>query len=162
MLRRAFSLVEMLLATALLALMMGGVLMLLGGVNRDMRTMQRQPTNESSVLIELMARDIANASSVRSSDSGTVIELLGNVGIDPRTRRTDGRLARVVYRIDPRTRMHREQVYLDDSNRPQPWSGLAATGVQGVALVRESRDALRARLVLATHRGTTVRELRLR
>jgi prepilin-type N-terminal cleavage/methylation domain-containing protein len=157
--RRAFTLIEMLLATALIAVMMGGVLMLLGGVNRDIQTMRRQALPEHGVLMELISRDIANATSVQASDEGRLVQMIGNVGIDGRSLKVDGRLARVTYSIDRRHVLRREQVYLDDPSRPQPWSGLAGAGMQALTVVRGGPGERRVRLVLATDRGGVLREV---
>jgi prepilin-type N-terminal cleavage/methylation domain-containing protein len=159
--RRAFSLIEMLLATVLVAVLMGGVLMLLGGVNRDVRTMRQISPQDNSALMELISRDLSNAIAVRWDEGERWITAAGNVGIDQRTMRSDGRLARVTYRIDSRNVLHREQIYLDDSARPQPWSELAGMGIRGLTVVRESDNARRGQLVIATARGSVTCELRL-
>jgi prepilin-type N-terminal cleavage/methylation domain-containing protein len=159
--RRAFTLIEMLLATVLVAVMMGGVLMLLGGVNRDVRTMRGLTTQSNDSLIDLISHDLVNASSFRVADDGRVIQIVGNTGIERRSLRSDGRLARVVYRVEQGSVLRREQVYLDDPGRPQPWSELAGVGIDGLAVVRDSDNARRGRLVIATRQGGVVRELRL-
>ena len=93
MTRRAFSLIEMLVATVLVAVLMGGAMMLLAGVNRDVRTMSGAGRDHVDRVLDLMTRDLENAAATLTSADGRSIVLLGNVGIDRGTLAHDGRLA---------------------------------------------------------------------
>src|SRR5437762_1519029 len=102
--RRGFTLIEMLLATVLAALLMGGVLAVAAGLSRDRRRMEAHTAAEHSPLAaDLLRRDLANAVALLNSSVGASagdIEMLGYSGIDPVTLRPNGRLVRVVYHID--------------------------------------------------------------
>jgi hypothetical protein len=64
------------------------------------------------------------------SDDGQSFTLVGNDALDPQTLSPTGRMARVVYQIDPHTRaLARQQRYVDDAIRPEPWVELVAGNV---------------------------------
>ena len=164
--RRAFSLIEMLLAAALVAMLMAAVLALLGGINRDVRTMrqasQHDPGAQSAA--DLLSRDLVNAQSVTASEFriGTGVTIVGNAGIDRDTLGLDGRLVRVTYRVGPDGALRREQSYLDDPDRPQRWESLAALGISELSVVRNGDAIGRFRMTLGTTRGETiVRDVRM-
>jgi type II secretory pathway component PulJ len=160
--RDAFTLIEMLLATTLTALLMGGVLMLLGGANRDAQTLRRQAEPQLGGLFALLTQDLANATELSQSADATLVELSGNIGIDGRSLRQDGRLVRVSYQVGSGGVLQRRQVYLDAPDRPQPWSELAAINVEGLGIVSTAADPTRVRIVIATAGGTIAREVRIR
>jgi prepilin-type N-terminal cleavage/methylation domain-containing protein len=148
--RRGFTLVEMMLATVLAAMLIGGVMTVASGLSRDRRRMQERMTAQRpTVLIELLRKDLANASAVIwSSDAGTVV-LVGHGGLDPKSLTPTGRLAEVTYRVRGRgaaAALVREQRYLDDAIRPQPWREVVSVGVRDFAIAASSDDAETVRL----------------
>lgn len=131
MARRGFTLIEMLLATVLAALLLGGVLTVTAAMSKDSARTTTLPEPARSPIVRLLEWDLTNAATMQPSDDGQSLTLVGNGALDPRTMSPDGRLARVVYRIDPRIRaLTREQRYLDDDIRPEPWVELLGTGVK--------------------------------
>jgi prepilin-type N-terminal cleavage/methylation domain-containing protein len=164
--RRAFSLIEMLLAATLVAMLMAAVLALLGGVNRDMRTMRQASQHDSGAqaAADLLGRDLLNAQSVSAPDvqSGYGVTIVGNAGIDRDTLGPDGRLVRVIYRVGRDGALRREQSYLDDPDRPQRWESLAASGISELSVARNGTAGSRLRVTLGTTRGEMiVRDVRM-
>src|SRR2546423_14975592 len=135
MARRGFTLIEMLLATVLAALLLGGVLMVTAAMSRDSARAATPTEPARSPIIRLLEWDLTNAATMQPADDGQSLALVGNGALDPRTMSPDGRLARVVYRIEPRTRaLAREQRYLDDEIRPEPWVEMLGMGVKRLDL----------------------------
>jgi hypothetical protein len=138
--RVGFTLVEMLLATVLAAIMMGGVLTAASTVARDRRRMEaRQAVGHEQGLAELVRRDLANGLAIVGPVTPEGFELVGHGGIDPRTMVANQRLCRVAYRVVRRGGgragvLVREQAYLDDPIRRDPWREVVAVGVTRVGL----------------------------
>jgi prepilin-type N-terminal cleavage/methylation domain-containing protein len=143
---RGFTLVEMLIATVLAAILMGGVLAAAGALSLDRRRMEgRQAIAHSAGMMEVIRRDLANgAAMVRSSSEG--FELVGFGGIDPKTLAGDQRLVRIAYRVARGGVLVREQAYLDDPIRPQRWREVVATGVRRVVLTPLSAEVEQVRV----------------
>ena len=160
--RGAFSLIEMLLATALVAVLTAALLALLGGVNRDIRTMRSAADRDRGfeAALDLLSRDLGNALEFSRSDAQpNTIRIMGNIGIDRDTLASNGRLARVTYRVDRNAALHREQQYLDDPDRPQRWDELAAVGVSELAV--SSGSSGHVRVTLQTARQSLSRDVRM-
>src|SRR3954470_12845659 len=127
---RGFTLVEMLLATVLAAILMGGVLAVAAGLSRDRQRMEAHTAAEHSPLAaDLLRRDLANALALLNTNTAGDIDLLAYSGIDPTTLRPNGRLVRVVSHIDrpPRpTRPRRQPPRTPPGppRRPYPRTGL--------------------------------------
>ena len=131
MARRGFTLIEMLLATVLAALLLGGVLAVTAAMSKDSARAAIPSEPARSPIVRLLEWDLTNAATMQTSDDGQSLTLVGNGALDPSTLSANGRLARVVYRIDPHTRaLSREQRYLDDEIRSEPWVELLGTGVK--------------------------------
>jgi prepilin-type N-terminal cleavage/methylation domain-containing protein len=186
--RDAFSLVEMLVATALAAVLMAAVLTIAAGVSRDRRRLEvSESTPSPDVMIERIRWDLTNASAMIPSPDGLNLTLIGHGGIDRQTLRPTGRLARVAYhcrRVGSTHCLVREQAYLDDPANPNPWRDLVACDVASLRLAPLSTDAdpvdeelylraggpnrvplhvpSRAQLQLGTTSGLVIRELVLR
>src|SRR2546423_10133577 len=110
MAHRGFTLVEVLLATVLAALLLGGVLTVTAAMSRDSARAAMPTELPRSPIVQLLEWDLTNAATMQASDDGQSLTLVGNGALDPRTMSSNARLARVVYRIDPRTRaLTREQ-----------------------------------------------------
>jgi prepilin-type N-terminal cleavage/methylation domain-containing protein len=142
--RRAFTLIEMLMATALTALLLGAVLSVASALARDARRARPAlaPQNTDAAFDQLRW-DIANASSMSASRDGRELVLIGHGGIDSATMRPTGRLARVAYQSTA-AGLVRRQEYLDDPAHPQAWSELLLAGASGIAAEPASLDLERA------------------
>jgi prepilin-type N-terminal cleavage/methylation domain-containing protein len=139
---RGFTLVEMMLATVLAAMLMAGVMTVASGLSRDRRRMEARVSDDRpAVLLDLIRRDLVNATAiVRHPDRGETI-LIGHGGLDPRTMTPSARLAKVTYRAVQQGRpsvLLREQRYLDDPIRPAAWSEIVMTGVVDFRLLTDS------------------------
>lgn len=122
---RAFTLIEMLVAAVLTAVLLGGVMTVSSALARDARRTSNRMTDTGAIdaAFDLIRWDLTNASS--GADG---LALTGHGGLNRATLRPDGRLARVVYRIRAGAGLVREQRYLDDPARPEPWSDLVLAG----------------------------------
>jgi prepilin-type N-terminal cleavage/methylation domain-containing protein len=159
--RRAFTLVEILLAVTIAAVLMAAVQAVLAGVARDrQRLTGEEKLNRPSAAIELMRWDLTNARRIIPIAGGVVLE--GHGGIDRTSLTPNNRLTRVTYRVrgDAReSNLVREQQYLDDAIRPQPWEDLVLRGVQtfGVSLPANEKPP-RVSVQIVRESGTTVIE----
>ena len=134
--RAGFTLVEILLAVTIAAILMAAVLAVLSGVGRDQKRLATQDkTNRPTAAIELLRWDLTNADTITPAADGIVLE--GHGGIDASSLKPNNRLTRVTYRIRRDGRepdLVREQRYLDDPIRPQPWADLMLRGVRAVGV----------------------------
>jgi type II secretory pathway component PulJ len=171
--RCGFTLVEMLLATMLSALLLGGVLLATAAIARD-TARARASIAPASHALDLLRWDLLNAASMRANDNGTSLTLLGQCALDRRALGATGRFARVIYRVDPATRLlTREQRYLDDAIHPEPWIELVATNVSRLDISTTTNDqkpdaqgnvAIPVRITIALQRagGVVSAEVRVR
>jgi prepilin-type N-terminal cleavage/methylation domain-containing protein len=140
-----FSLIELLVATTLSAVLMGAVLMVLAGLSRDRRWIDNavtQPHMQSTM--NCIQWDLANARTMNQSPDGQSLILIGNAGIDSQSLAWTGRLTRVIYRIIPSGKtsmLVREQEYLDDPIRPEHWRELLSVGVKSVQAIPVGGDS---------------------
>jgi prepilin-type N-terminal cleavage/methylation domain-containing protein len=122
---RGFTLVEMLLAAVLTAVLLGGVMSVAAALARDARrTATRTDSAAVDVAFDLIRWDLTNAST--PTDGG--LTFTGHGALDRDTLRATGRRARVTYRVRPGAGLVREQRYLDDPVRPEPWAELVLAG----------------------------------
>ncbi len=137
--RGGFTLIELMLASTLSVLLIGGVLFALASLSRDARaSVAKDPAAELKGTLELLQWDLSNARSVSQSADHRTIVLEGHGAIAPDTLRPNGRLARVVYSCQWRGgvwRLTRGQQYLDDPARPQNWTDLAGMGVSSIEVL---------------------------
>jgi prepilin-type N-terminal cleavage/methylation domain-containing protein len=144
--RGGFTLIEMLLATTLAAILMGGVLTATAALARDRRRMEaRTAIDPSTGVMEMIRRDLANGAAIVGATTPSGFELVGFGSIDAKTFAANQRLVQVRYRV---TRsgtgagaLVREQTYLDDAIRPDRWSEVVAAGVKKMTLTALSDDA---------------------
>lgn len=141
----AFTLIEMLVATAISAVLMGAVLMILASLSRDRRRFDRavDAVNDRP-LVERLRWDLANATTLAQSLDGKTLLLTGHGGIDPATLAPNGRICRVIYRCvveDRSPLLVRDQFYLDEPVNPRPWRGLVGFGVTRLTATPASADA---------------------
>jgi prepilin-type N-terminal cleavage/methylation domain-containing protein len=141
--RRAFSLFEMLVATILAAILMGGVLWMSAALARDQQRLAARSETSIDGIVQLLRFDLANARTMTQSPDGRVLVLIGHGGLDRRTLAATNRLARVTYRIDSERggTLSRTQEYIDDRVRPQRWSELFATNVARIDAISASGDS---------------------
>src|SRR5438552_1574402 len=138
---RAFTLLEMLLATMLSVILIGGVLAMSAALARDQKRMSSRPQSNAEGIVELIQFDLANARSMTQSADGQAIIFIGHGGLDRRTFAATNRLTRVIYRVDPdHATLTRRQEYLDDPARPQKWEELVATNVARIDVIAASND----------------------
>ncbi|MDB5324246.1 MAG: hypothetical protein JWN40_5877 [Phycisphaerales bacterium] len=144
--RGGFTLIEMLLATTLAAILMGGVLTATAALARDRRRMESRTAIDSSTgVMEMIRRDLANGAAIVGATHQSEFELVSFGGIDAKTFAANQRLAQVRYRVARSGTsagvLLREQTYLDDAIRPDRWSEVVAAGVKKVTLTVVSDDA---------------------
>jgi hypothetical protein len=153
---RAFTLLEMLLATMLSVILIGGVLAMSAALARDQKRLSSRPQSNADGVIELIRFDLANARTMTQSADGQNVIFIGHGGLDRRSFAATNRLTRVIYRVDPdHGVLTRRQEYLDDPARPQKWEELLATGVARIDVIAASNDGepVRERAVSAALLG---------
>jgi prepilin-type N-terminal cleavage/methylation domain-containing protein len=143
---RAFTLVEMLLASTLAAVLMAAVLTVAAALARDQRRMEAgQAADHAPAEFGLLRRDLANGAALISSGDSDTFELISHAGLDPRTLGATQRLTLIRYHIarpsGARPILVREQRFLDDPIRPQSSREIVATGVTRLAITAVSADA---------------------
>jgi prepilin-type N-terminal cleavage/methylation domain-containing protein len=142
--RSGFSLIELLVATALSAVLMTAVLAILTGVSRDRkRLIAAQNTPSPQAMIDRFQWDLTNAQTLSQSPDGRSLELIGHGGIDYKTLAPNGRLVTVDYRVyqdGDVSCLVREQKYLDDPAAPNPWRELISVGVTNFRVIARSTD----------------------
>jgi hypothetical protein len=141
--RGAFSLFEMLIATILATILMGGVLWMSAALARDQQRLAARSETSIDGIVELFRFDLANARTMTQPPDGLVLVLIGHGGIDRRALVATNRLTRVTYRIDAERggTLSRTQEYIDDRVRPQRWSELVATSVARMDVIVASGDS---------------------
>ena len=142
---RGFTLVEMLLATILAGLLMGGVLLMTTAIGRDRARVTADESQPRGMgLIDQLRWDLTNATTMAQADSGRVLILTGHGGLNGQTLAPTGRLTRVIYEVRGKGReaaLFRTQSYLDDPVRPEPWTELVALNVLSLVVSPVSSDA---------------------
>jgi hypothetical protein len=152
----------MLLATLLAALLLGSVLFATAAVSRDAQRGASHAVSSDATLGRLIEFDLTNAAQVESSDDGQSLTISGHCGIDPRDLSSTGRLARVVYRIQPSTHaLVREQRFLDDDIRPQPWEEIVLPNARRIDVVSQPAQG-RTNVSIQRQSGDFVLEVRTR
>lgn len=144
--RRGFTLIELMVAVAISAVLMGGVLVVTAGLSRDARGAARNDgTTDLGGTLELLQWDVANARAMSAGSSdGRTLALVGHGAIEPGSLRPNGRLVRVTYTCELRGKVScllRRQRYLDDPVRPQAFTELVATGITGLEVVPVGTEA---------------------
>jgi len=160
--RRGFTLVEILLAVTIAAILMAGVLAVLSDIGRDQKRLATpDKTNRPSAAMELLRWDLTNAAAITPVADGIVLK--GHGGIDATSLRPNNRLTQVTYRIrrDGRdSSLFREQRYLDDPVRPQPWAELVLRGVRAVGFTPSGNaKPPRVSVQLVRDSGTVIEQL---
>ena len=139
-LRGGFTLVEMLVTTVLTAVLLAALLNVTAGISRDRKRLaSAEAGGRAEAVVELLRRDLTNARTLGRSADGRTIVLEGHGGLARASLVPTGRLTRVTYRVRPAgvtgaaggpACLVREQQYLDDPARPEPWAEVVAVGVR--------------------------------
>jgi prepilin-type N-terminal cleavage/methylation domain-containing protein len=140
---RAFSLIEMLVATALASVLMYAVLLVAANLSRDRKMLTQMNSDPPQPVVDLLRWDISNADTASQRADGQVLILIGHGGVDRATLLPNGRLAQITYRITNRPvtgTLVRQQEYLDDPVRPDAWQELVAAGATDIAIRPASGD----------------------
>jgi hypothetical protein len=136
---RAFTLLELILATALAGALLGGVLAASSRLSREGRALAaRAGEPRAEDVFGLIRRDLINAASIRTVSSDLILRGYG--GIDPRTLSSTSRLIQVSYRVRPGVGLVRQQEYLDDLSHPARWSELVLCGATQLEAQRIARS----------------------
>ncbi|HEX4793468.1 MAG TPA: prepilin-type N-terminal cleavage/methylation domain-containing protein [Humisphaera sp.] len=134
--RRGFSLIELMIATALSVALMGAVLAILSNIARDTRRLAgAQASSASQNLIELLHRDLSSSRTMIQAPDGSALVLVGHGWIDPATLNPTGRLARTTYQCirEGQTRwLIRQQESMDDPGGPKRWRTLVAANIESL------------------------------
>ena len=140
--RAGFTLLEMLLAVTLSAILMAAVLVVLGGVARDRRVLRSATASQphDAVLAQLRW-DLANARTMTVGDGGQAITLVGHGSLDPRTLAPTNRLVAVTYRRASGGVLVREQQAVDDPTSVTAWRETVAWRVAELAVTPLDADA---------------------
>ena len=143
--RSAFTLLEMMLACVLSALLMGGVLLMTGAMARERaRVTADESKPRATQLLKQLRWDLTNATTIAQLDNGRELILNGHGGLDARSLAPTGRLTRVIYEVRGHgrdTALFRRQDYLDEPARPETWTELVGMGVLKIYVMPRSGDA---------------------
>jgi len=145
MTRHGFTLIEMLLATVLAGILMGGVLLMTTAIGRDRaRVSADEALPRGAGLVDQLRWDLTNATTMAQADNGRVLILTGHGGLDSKSLASNGRLVKVTYEVRGKSRdaaLFRTQTYLDDPVRPEPWTELVALNVTALHVLPKSADS---------------------
>jgi hypothetical protein len=143
--RRAFTILELLAATALTALLMAAVLHVVGAIGASRAALARQSDAGAAWradLFELLRRDMTNASKVTFRPDG--MTLTGHGALDAGTREFRHEPVTVVYglsMIDGRQWLVRRQSPRDGLSHAPPWAELVCPDVRAFVVRRVSNVA---------------------
>jgi prepilin-type N-terminal cleavage/methylation domain-containing protein len=133
--RRGFTLLELIVANVLVAILLAGVLLVISTLGRESRI--AGPGDPSEPIVNLLRWDLTNADTMQPLRGGRGFILIGHGSLDPTTRTPTSRRTRVIYEIRRRGETNyliRSQSYLDDAVRPQRWEELVATHVNQIII----------------------------
>ena len=134
--RRAFTILELLAATALTALLMLAVLHVIGSVGRTRAAMARQPDTGMwrADLLDTLRRDFASSTGIRYEATG--VTLTGHAALDRDTLATGDEPVTVVYAVESiagRSWLCRRQTSRA-ANGQRAWKELLVPGVTTFAV----------------------------
>ena len=148
---RAFTTVELLVATALSVTLMVGLLRVVGAVQQDVARLKNHSSNDWSIaLVEALRRDLVHAQTISQNEIG--LTLVGYGSLDRRGFRIKKEDAisdlssghqpvRVTYRIEKEgshSWLVRQQTDLDVLSNRNTWSELVCTGIDSFRLEPEA------------------------
>jgi len=143
---QAFTLIELVMASALAALLMLGVLTVLTGITRDRQRLSASRSSDAasrSVLVEIVRRDLSCSTELTVLLDGA-IQLHSFAAVDASTLQPVDRPSLVTYRIgdgDGLGLLVRQQEMQDEPVQPLPLRSLLACHVRQFEVER-LRDAL--------------------
>src|SRR2546429_5013762 len=136
--RKAFTLLELLLANMLIAILLGALLLLISSLSREQkRTTAAQDQDPTNSILTLLRHDLSNSESARPLPNQRGFILTGHAGLDSKSLTPTDRRTRVIYEIRRRANtlwLIREQTYLDDAIKPQHFEELIATNITSLSL----------------------------
>jgi hypothetical protein len=137
--RNAFTLLELLLANMLIAILLGALLLVISSLGREQKKMAAQDQDPTSAIaiVNLLRHDLANSETLRFLPNQRGFILTGHAALDPKSLTHADRRIRVIYEIRRKAAtlcLIREQSYLDDPIRPQRFEELLATNVTSLSL----------------------------
>lgn len=128
--RCAFTLIEMLVATVLSAVLLGALLLIAARLSNDRAQLSRHATCDHSGISALLDWDLRNAEQRESVNANTV-ELRGHNGIDPQTLQPSFRAVAVTYELQEAShQLIRRQRSLDDPSAASSWQNTIASNVK--------------------------------
>jgi type II secretory pathway pseudopilin PulG len=136
MTRKAFTLLELLLANMLIAILLGALLLLVSSLSREQKGVSTDLDPINSILT-LLRRDLSNSETARLLPNDRGFILIGHAGLDSKSLQPADRRTRVIYEIRRRAKvlcLIREQTYLDDPIKPQRFEELLATNITQLSL----------------------------
>jgi hypothetical protein len=130
--RKAFTILELLAATALTALLMVAVLQVIGSIGRTRAAMSRQSADGpwKADLLDALRRDLVNSSGIRYE--ANAVTLTGHAALDPLTLDPVHEPVVVTYGVTTRanrTWLYRRQAPRDGFRGSPAWSELLAPDV---------------------------------
>lgn len=142
--RSAFTLIELMLASTLSVLLIGGVLAMTAGLSRDARRASvRSSAPPLQGALEMLQWDLCNARAMSQSTDGQSLILIGHGSIASDSLVPNGRLVRVTYACanrGGRWRLTRGQQYIDDPAKPKSWVDLVAQDVSSIEVLPGGSD----------------------
>jgi type II secretory pathway pseudopilin PulG len=136
--RKAFTLLELLLANMLIAILLGAMLVLISSLSREQKkSTAAQDEGPANSILSLLRRDLSNSESARPLPNQRGFILTGHAGLDSKSLTPTDRRSRVIYEIRRRANticLIREQTYLDDPIKPQHFEELIATNITSLSL----------------------------
>ena len=140
--RRAFTLLELLLANLLIAILLGALLLVISSLARQQKKISALPNQDSSnSIFDLLRRDLANSESARALPNQRGFILIGHAGLGSKSLAPTDRRTRVIYEIRRRAStlcLVRDQTYLDDPIRPQHFEEVVAANITALSLAAAS------------------------
>lgn len=133
--RKAFTLLELLLANVLIAILLGALLFVVSSLGRQQRKMLNDDSTDP--ILNLLRRDLANSQSIRPLKNQSGFILTGHASLDPKSLVPTDRRARVIYQIRRKANtlcLIREQTYLDDPIKPNRFEQLLATNITALSI----------------------------
>jgi len=136
-----FTLVELAVACAAGAILIGAMLLVLTTILSDrqrLAAMQSSGGNDQSQLITLLRRDLASATQIESS-SGTSLVIRTYNALQSDDFQPTNRLCTVTYRVLTQSRLHwlvREQQYTDEPVAPRPTRNLVCCQIRHIDVQR--------------------------
>ena len=128
--RRAFTLVELLAATALSAVLMLAVLQVIGSIGRSRPARGDTDLSQRDDLVELLRRDLSQSTSIRFGSNE--VTLTGHSAIEPGTRALSHQPVTVTYvvmTIGGRSWLVRRQIARNGRSMDAPYIELVAPDV---------------------------------